>query len=168
MPGFPEKKKRECVSPEKGLLGTATESKERGWLCTAGATPDSASNTKLPELKQSLASIQFSSLQPGPAQRSLWECGPALALLLGLLLAETLERSRHSHCFSNKVVTKEHLDKSSGGMALSSDPRQKETPKSCLQFQGHPSPDRRYHNLWQSLCFFKSSYFLVRGSCVGF
>lgn len=114
--------------------------------------------------------LQSSSLPSNQALPSagLWECGPALALLLGLLLAETLERSRHSHCFSNKVVTKEHLDKSSGGMALSSDPRQKETPKSCLQFQGHPSPDRRYHNLWQSLCFFKSSYFLVRGSCVGF
>lgn len=131
MPGFPEKKRRGCVSPEKGLLGTATESKERGWLCTAGATPDSASNTKLPVSGFNPASLPSNQALPSAG---LWECGPALALLLGLLLAETLERSRHSHCFSNKVVTKEQLDKSSGGMALSSDPRQKETPKSCLQF----------------------------------
>lgn len=107
MPWFPENKTRGCISPEKGLLGTSTESKERGWLWTAGATPDSASNTTLPELKQPLASIPlpFPPTRPCPVQAS-GKCGPALALLLGLFLAETLERSRHSHCFSNNVVTK--------------------------------------------------------------
>lgn len=112
---------------------------------------------------------RFSSLQPGPAQRrplGVWTSpSPPPRFTPG---GNIREKQTQPLLLYNKVVTKEQLDKSSGGMALSSDPRQKETPKSCLQFQGHPSPDRRYHNLWQSLCFFKSSYFLVWGSRVGF
>lgn len=138
-PDFQKKKNRGYVSPEEGQPGTSTESKERGCLWTAGATPDSASNTKLPEFKQPLASIPllFPPARPCPAQAS-GKCGPALALLLGLFLAETLERSRHSHCFSNNVVTKEQLDKSSGGTELSSDPGQKETCKSLPLVPGAP------------------------------
>lgn len=170
MPWYPEKKNRGCVSPEKGLLGTSTESKERGRLWTAGATPDCASDATLPGLKQPLASIPLPSppTRPCPAQTS-GKCGPALALLLSLFLAETLERSGHSHCFSNNVVTKEKLNQSSGDSELSSDPRRKEAWKSCLRFQGHPSPcHRRCHSLRQPRCFFKSTHSVVWGSCAGF
>lgn len=66
-PHFQERK-RGRVSPERELLGESTGSQGRRWLWTSGATSDSASNSKLPELRLPLATALFSFLQPGPAQ----------------------------------------------------------------------------------------------------
>lgn len=94
MPCFPEErgKKRGCVSPEQGLLGESTGSRERRWLWTSGATPDTASDSRLPELRQLLASgpLLFPPARPCQAQASGMR-GPALALLLGSFLAGALE-----------------------------------------------------------------------------
>lgn len=106
-----------------------------------------------------------SSLHQALPSAGLWEAWTTPALLLGLFLAETLERSRHSHCFSNNVVTKEQLDKSSGGTELSSDPSRKETCKNCLRFQGHHSPNCHHQSLG-NLCAFSRAVTSLFGGVV--
>lgn len=68
MPWFPAKKNRGCVSPEKGLLGTATESKERGG--SGQLEPHQTLPATLSSQNSSSLWLQscFSFLQPGPAQ----------------------------------------------------------------------------------------------------
>lgn len=97
MPCFPEErgKKKEGVSvlsSSPRLLGESTGNRERRWLWTSGAIPDTASNCRLPELRQLLASgpLLFPPARPCQAQAS-GTCGPALVLLLGSFLAGALE-----------------------------------------------------------------------------